>query len=136
MEQNYAQSDENNLRIPETVAPPCRTLVLATGPLFWFWRNQSTPHLVLRSGFHTGICSGGGGGGGGGKFVSGEQWACEACLPRGGLGVPPIIFFERVSALRLIQVGFGNQALTTVVIAPVPKLPVKSGTGDCGYRYR
>ena len=40
------------------------------------------------------------------------------------------------SALRLILVGFGNQALTTVVIASVRKLLVKSGTGDCGYRYR
>ena len=50
---------------------------------------------------------------GGGNFVSGEQWACEACLPRGVWGV----CFEKVSALRLILVGFGNQAL---VIAPVP----------------
>ena len=49
--------------------------------------------------------------------MSGEQWACEACLPRGGLGVLPHNFFEKVSALRLILVGFGNQAL---VIAPVP----------------
>ena len=54
---------------------------------------------------------------GGGNFVSGEQWACEACLPRGGLGVLPQNFFGKVSALRLILVGFGNQAL---VIAPVP----------------
>ena len=45
--------------------------------------------------------------------------------------------FEKVSALRLILVGFGNQALTTVVIGTCTcKLPVKSGTGDCGYRYR
>ena len=26
---------------------------------------------------------------GGGYFVSGVQWACEACPPRGGLGVLP-----------------------------------------------
>ena len=52
--------------------------------------------------------------------MNGEQWACEACLPRGGLGVLPQNFFEKVSALRLILVGFGNQALITVVIAPVP----------------
>ena len=44
--------------------------------------------------------------------MSGEQWACKARLPRGGLKS-----FEKVSALRLILVGFGNQAL---VIAPVP----------------
>ena len=31
----------------------------------------------------------------GGNFVSGEQWACEACLPRGGLGVPPRIFLRK-----------------------------------------
>ena len=54
---------------------------------------------------------------GGGNFVSGEQWACEACLHRGGLGVLPQNIFEKVSALRLILVGFGNRAL---VIAPVP----------------
>ena len=51
------------------------------------------------SGFHTGICCGGGG-----NFVSGEQWAWEACLPGGGggggLGVPQNIF-EKVSALRV-----------------------------------
>ena len=35
----------------------------------------------------------------------------------GGLGVLPQKSFEKVSALRLILVGFGNQAL---VIAPVP----------------
>ena len=29
---------------------------------------------------------------GGGNFVSGEQWACEARLPRGS-GGPPRIFF-------------------------------------------
>ena len=54
--------------------------------------------------------------------MSGEQWACEARLPRGGFGGPPQNLFLRkyVSALRLILVGFGNQALTTVVIAPVP----------------
>ena len=54
--------------------------------------------------------------------MSGEQWACEVCLPRGGggLGVLPLNFFEKVSALRLILVGFGNQALITVVIPPVP----------------
>ena len=52
--------------------------------------------------------------------MSGEQWACEACFPRGGLGVLPQNFFKKVSALRLILVGFGNQALITVVIAPVP----------------
>ena len=52
--------------------------------------------------------------------MSGEQWACEACLPRGGLGVLPQIFFKKVSALRLILVGFGNQALITVVIPPAP----------------
>ena len=56
----------------------------------------------------------------GGKFVSGEQWACEARLPRGGLGVLPHNVFEKVSALRLILVGFGNQVLITVVIAPIP----------------
>ena len=38
----------------------------------------------------------------------------------GGLGVLPQKCFEKVSALRLILVGFGNQALITVVIAPVP----------------
>ena len=37
----------------------------------------------------------------------------------GGLGSPQF-FLEKVSALRLILVGFGNQALTTVVIVPVP----------------
>ena len=70
--------------------------------------------------------------------MSGEQWACEARLSRGCLGVLPQNIFEKVSALTLILVGFGNQALITVVIAPVPvlKLAVKSGTGDCGYRYR
>ena len=31
------------------------------------------------AGFHTGI------GSGGGNFVSGEQWACKARLPRGDL---------------------------------------------------
>ena len=51
--------------------------------------------------------------------MSGKQWACEACLPRGGLGVLPQNFFGKVSALRLILVGFGNQALV-LVIAPVP----------------
>ena len=25
--------------------------------------------------------------------MSDEQWACEACLPRGGLGGPPPEFF-------------------------------------------
>ena len=35
-------------------------------------------------------------------------------------GGPPQNFLEKVSALRLILEGFGNQALTTVVIAPVP----------------
>ena len=54
------------------------------------------------------------GGGGGGDFVSGEQWVCKARLARGG------VLPKKVSALRLILVGFGNQALTTVVIAPVP----------------
>ena len=54
--------------------------------------------------------------GGGGNFVSGEQWACEARLPRGDLGVLPQKMFEKVSALRLILVGFGNQA---IVIVPV-----------------
>ena len=49
--------------------------------------------------------------------MSGEQWVCEACFSRGGLGVLPQKYFEKVSALRLILVGFGNQAL---VIAPVP----------------
>ena len=71
--------------------------------------------------------------------MSGEQWACEACLPRGGLGVLPQNFFEKVSALRLILVGFGNQALITVNCCDSTctcKLPVKSGTGDCGYRHR
>ena len=43
--------------------------------------------------------------------MSGEQWACEARLPRGVWGSPQKF---------LILVGFGNQALTTVVIAPVP----------------
>ena len=38
----------------------------------------------------------------------------------GGVGVLPQKFFEKVSALRLILVGFGNQALTTVVIPPAP----------------
>ena len=52
--------------------------------------------------------------------MSGEQWACKACPPRGGLGVLPQNFLEKVSALRLILVGFGNQALITVVIAPIP----------------
>ena len=57
---------------------------------------------------------------GGGNFVSGEQWACLARPPRGGLGVLPQKIFEKVSALRLILVEFGNQALITVVIAPIP----------------
>ena len=52
--------------------------------------------------------------------MSGEQWACFARPPRGGLGVLPQKIFEKVSALRLILVGFGNQALITVVIAPIP----------------
>ena len=77
----------------------------------------------------------GGGGGGGGNFVSGEQWACKTHLPIGGVWDPPEIF-EKISALRLILVGFGNQALTTVVIAPVPvsqvQVTVVIGTGDCG----
>ena len=34
----------------------------------------------------------------------------------GGSGGPPQNSFEKVSALRLILVGFGNQALTTVVM--------------------
>ena len=51
--------------------------------------------------------------------MSGEQWVCEACFPRGDLGVLLQKCFEKVSALRLILVGFGNQALITVVIAPV-----------------
>ena len=38
----------------------------------------------------------------------------------GGVWRSPQNSFEKVSALRLILVGFGNQALTTVVIAPVP----------------
>ena len=38
----------------------------------------------------------------------------------GRSGGPPQKIFQKVSALRLILVGFGNQALTTVVIAPVP----------------
>ena len=38
----------------------------------------------------------------------------------GGLGLLPQNVFEKVSALRLILVGFGNQAFITVVIAPVP----------------
>ena len=38
----------------------------------------------------------------------------------GDLGVLPQKYFEKVSALRLILVGFGNEALITVVIAPVP----------------
>ena len=67
--------------------------------------------------------------------MSGEWWACEACLPRGGLGVLPQKCLERVSALRLILVGFGNQAL---VIARVPvnclqsqvQVTVVIGTGD------
>ena len=64
--------------------------------------------------------------------MSGEQWVCETCLPRGGSGGPPP---EKVSALRLILVGFGNQALV-IYSTCTCKLPVKSGTGDCGYRYR
>ena len=52
--------------------------------------------------------------------MSGEQWACFARPPKGGLEVLPQNFFEKVSALRLILVGFGNQALITVVIAPIP----------------
>ena len=69
---------------------------------------------------------------GGGNFVSDEQWTCEACLPRGGLGVLPQIFFEKVSALRLILVGFGiNHSCDSTCTC---KLPVKSGTGDCGNR--
>ena len=69
---------------------------------------------------------------GGGNFVSDEQWACEACLPRGGLGVLPQNFFEKVSALRLILVGFGiNHSCDSTCTC---KLPVKSGTGDCGNR--
>ena len=57
-----------------------------------------------------------------GNFVNGKQWVCEARLPRGvwASGGPPQKCFEKVSALRLILVGFGNQALATVVIAPVP----------------
>ena len=60
--------------------------------------------------------------------------AKHASLGGGGLGVLPQNFFEKVSALRLILVGFGNQALTTFVIPPAPVncMPVKSGTGDCG----
>ena len=40
----------------------------------------------------------------------------HASLYRGVWGIPP----EKVSALRLILVRFGNQTLNTVVIAPVP----------------
>ena len=60
----------------------------------------------------------------------------QSSLPRGGLGTLPQKFFEKISALRLILVGFGNQALTTVVIASVPvsqvQVTVVIGTGDCG----
>ena len=83
-------------------------------------------HSLTYQGFVQEICSGGG------NFVSGEQWAWEACLSRGGggLGVPPRNLF--VGALRLILVGFGNSCDSTCTC----KLPVKSGTGDCGHRYR
>ena len=51
-------------------------------------------------------------------------------------GLSPQKCFEKISALRLILVGFGNQALTTVVIAPIPvsqvQVTVVIGTGDCG----
>ena len=50
----------------------------------------------------------------------------------GGLGVLPQNFFEKVSALRLILVGFGiNHSCDSTCTC---KLPVKSGTGDCGNR--
>ena len=65
--------------------------------------------------------------------MSGEQWACEACFPRGGLGVLPQNLFEKVSALidsgGMWQPSISDSTCTC-------KLPVKSGTGDCGYRYR
>ena len=49
----------------------------------------------------------------------------------GGLGVLPQNLFEKVSALRLILVGFGiNLSCDSTCTC---KLPVKSGTGDCDY---
>ena len=57
--------------------------------------------------------------------MSGEQWTCEVRLPRGGQGVLPQKCFEKVSALRLILVGFGISDCTCTC-----KQPVKSGTGD------
>ncbi len=44
--------------------------------------------------------------------MSGEQWAYEACLPRGIWVMPPTQVFEKVGALRLILVGFGNHVLS------------------------
>ena len=43
----------------------------------------------------------------------------HASLYRGVWGIPPEKN-QKVSALRLILVRFGNQTLNTVVIAPVP----------------
>ena len=54
----------------------------------------------------------------------------------GGVGVLPQNFFEKVSALRLSggiwQPSINHSCDSTCT----SKLPVKSGTGDCGYRYR
>ena len=54
--------------------------------------------------------------------MSGKQWACEAHLPRGGLG-----FFEKVR-LDLATKHYHSCDSTCTC-----KLP---GTGDYGYRYR
>ena len=61
--------------------------------------------------------------GGRGNFVSGEQWACETRLPGGGGGSggpPPNIFCES----KCPEINSGGI------------WQLKSGTGDCGYRYR
>ena len=64
--------------------------------------------------------------------MSGKQWACHSHLPRGGLGVPSQNFFEKVSALSwwdLATKHYNHSCDSTCTC----KLPVKSGTGDCGY---
>ena len=76
--------------------------------------------------------------------MSGEQWAYEACIPGGGggggvwgggSGGPPQKFFEKVSTLHEIDSGgiwqpSSNHSCDSTCTC---KLPIKSGTCDCGY---
>ena len=53
------------------------------------------PYIIIRVSYRNLFW----GGGGGGNLVSGEQWVCKARLLRGGVGVLPQKFSEKVSAL-------------------------------------